>query len=84
MSDNVLHPAHYTQGKVECIDAIEAAISTTEDAVAAYLTGQIIKYLWRWPHKSGLEDLRKARWYLDRLISHSRRQSELAERREER
>ena len=70
MNDNVEHPAHYTQGKVECIDAIEAAVSATEDAVAAYLTGQIIKYIWRWPHKNGLEDLRKARWYLDRLIYH--------------
>lgn len=81
MSDNVLHPSHYTQGKVECIDAIEAAISMTEDGVAAYLTGQVIKYIWRWPHKNGLEDLRKARWYLDRLINHM---SELAERSEER
>jgi len=68
MTDNVNHPEHYTKGGVECIDAIEAALSSMPDPVAAYLTGQAIKYLWRWPHKGGVEDLRKARWYLDRLI----------------
>jgi hypothetical protein len=55
--DPVNHPAHYTAGKVECIDAIEAAT-----------TGAAIKYLWRWSRKGGVEDLRKARWYIDRLI----------------
>lgn len=68
MSDIINHPEHYTRGSVECIDAIEAAIASAPDPVAGYLTGQIIKYVWRWPHKGGVEDLRKARWYLDRLI----------------
>lgn len=68
--DPVSHPAHYTQGKVECIDAIEAA-TTSLEGPAAFLAGTAIKYLWRWHHKrKPLEDLRKARWYLDRLIKH--------------
>jgi hypothetical protein len=66
--DPVNHPTHYTHGGIECIDAIEAALSSQTDPVAAFLTGQSLKYLWRWPIKNGLEDLRKARWYLDRLI----------------
>ncbi|WP_438435434.1 DUF3310 domain-containing protein [Gorillibacterium sp. sgz500922] len=66
-SDPVNHPGHYTAGKVECIDAIEAATTGLQGA-EAYSTGQIIKYTWRWKWKNGVEDLRKARWYLDRLI----------------
>lgn len=66
MHDNVNHPSHYTEGKVECIDAIEAAVTglTGEEAV---LVGQVIKYVWRWKKKNGAEDLRKAQWYLNRL-----------------
>lgn len=67
MKDNVNHPAHYTAGEIECIDAIEAAISHIKDPVAAYLTGQVIKYMWRWELKNGIEDLKKAAWYQDRL-----------------
>lgn len=70
MSDNVTHPSHYTQGKVECIDAIEAAV-TGLSGMDAVCTAQVIKYMWRWRHKNGIEDLRKARWYLDRLIEAS-------------
>lgn len=66
--DMVNHPSHYTAGGIECIDAIAAAISCQKNPVNAWLTGQIIKYLWRWPLKNGLEDLKKARFYLDRLI----------------
>ena len=65
--DVVNHPAHYTNGKVECIDAIESAVSGL-DGVEAVLTGHIIRYVWRWKGKNGAEDLRKAKWYLDRLI----------------
>ena len=68
--DNVTHPSHYTQGKVECIDAIEAAV-TGLTGIEAVCTAQVIKYLWRWRRKNGIEDLRKARWYLDRLIEAS-------------
>lgn len=67
MGDNVNHPAHYTQGGVECIDAIEAAVIGLS-GIEAVCTGNAIKYLWRWKQKNGVEDLKKARWYIDRLI----------------
>ena len=66
MNDNVNHPAHYTQGSVECIEAIEA--SMTAEEFRGYLKGNIMKYLWRYRNKGGTEDLRKAEWYLQRLI----------------
>lgn len=64
--DSVNHPSHYTQGTVECIDAIES--SMTPEEFRGYLKGCQIKYIWRYQHKGGMEDLKKARWYLDRLI----------------
>jgi hypothetical protein len=67
MSDPVNHPSHYTSGKVECIDAIEAATASLV-GVEAFCTGNAIKYLWRWKMKNGIEDLKKARWYIDRLL----------------
>ena len=65
-SDPVNHPAHYTQGGIECIEAIEASMS--KEAFAGYLKGNMLKYVWRYQHKGGVEDLRKAQWYLNRLI----------------
>ena len=63
----VSHPFHYTQGKVEAIDAIEAATVGLEGH-EAFLTGTIIRYLWRWRKKGRpLQDLEKATWYLERL-----------------
>lgn len=66
-TDNVNHPNHYTQGGVECIDALEAATVDLR-GIEAVCTANAIKYLWRWKRKNGLEDLRKAKWYLSRLI----------------
>lgn len=66
-TDVVNHPAHYTAGKVECIEGIEAALTGLHGA-EAFLTGCAIKYLWRWKHKNGVTDLKKAKWYIDRLI----------------
>lgn len=63
----VSKPPHYTAGKVECIDAIEAATAHL-GGNDGFLTGQVIKYVWRWKLKNGLEDLKKAQWYLQRLI----------------
>lgn len=74
-NDPVNHPAHYTKGKVECIDAIEAAVSDL-NGMEAFLTGQVIKYSYRWKDKGGAEDLRKARWYLNRLINFVENQGE--------
>lgn len=60
--DPVNHPAHYTTGKIEVLDFIE-------DQKCGYLDGQVIKYVSRYRHKGKpLEDLQKARFYLDRLI----------------
>lgn len=67
MSETVNSPAHYNSGAVECIDAIDAATADLNGTEGFY-TGNVIKYLWRWKHKGGAEDLKKARWYLDRLI----------------
>jgi len=68
VSDTVNHPAHYTAGGVECIDALASATVGLE-GIEAVCTANAIKYLWRWKRKGGVEDLRKARWYIDRLIS---------------
>lgn len=67
MQDMVNKPPHYNQGGIECIDAIKAAC-TGLDGFEGYLTSSCLKYLWRWKHKNGIEDLKKARWFLDRLI----------------
>lgn len=67
MSDNVNHPAHYVGGKIECIDAITEAIKDLT-GIEAKCTGDAIKYLWRWKKKNGVEDLKKAAWYINHLI----------------
>ena len=66
-NDAVQHPSHYTQGGIECIDAIKA--SMTADGFCDYCKGNISKYIWRWRDKGGVEDLRKASVYLDWLIN---------------
>ena len=71
MNDNVNHPSHYTQGEIECIDAIEQVVKDL-DGMEAMCTGNAIKYLWRWKHKNGVEDLKKAMWYLQRMIDNSK------------
>lgn len=63
--DLVNHPDHYTQGGIECIDAIESALG--KDGFKAFLAGQVMKYVWRYQHKNGAEDIAKANWYLQKL-----------------
>lgn len=65
--DEVNHPEHYTDGGIECIDAIEAAL--TKEEFKGYLKGNIIKYVWRERMKGGRTSMRKARWYIDRFLS---------------
>lgn len=65
--DNVNHPNHYTQGKYEVIDYIEDKLSKEE--LQGYCVGNVLKYVSRFKHKNGLEDLKKAEWYLNRLIT---------------
>jgi hypothetical protein len=67
--DYVNHPPHYTAGKVECIDAIEAA-TVNKSGIEAVCVGNVLKYLWRYEQKDGLQSVEKARWYLDRLAKH--------------
>lgn len=66
--DMVNHPKHYTQGGIECIDAIKAA-TVGKTGIEAVCVANVVKYLWRYEEKNGLEDVKKARWYLERLIS---------------
>lgn len=61
-----VNPSHYTSSKIECIDAIESALSPEE--FRGFLRGNIIKYNWRCMQKNGVEDLKKSQWYLERLI----------------
>mgnify|MGYP004511028247 CR=1 FL=1 len=65
--DMVNHPSHYTQGGIECIDALKAA-TVSKTGIEAVCTANVIKYLWRYGEKNGIEDVKKARWYIDRLI----------------
>ena len=66
-NDAVQHPSHYTHGGIECIEAIRA--SMTADGFCDYCKGNIIKYIWRWRDKGGVEDLKKASVYLNWLIN---------------
>lgn len=63
MSDPVNRPAHYTQGRIECIEAIREALG--DEAFVAFCRGTAIKYAWRSGKKANhAEDLRKGAWYL--------------------
>lgn len=64
--DNVNHPSHYTQGGIECIEAIKASLGT--DGFVDYCKGNVIKYLWRWRDKGGVEDIEKAQVYLGWML----------------
>jgi hypothetical protein len=65
--DVVNSPSHYKSGGIEAIEGIEASMGP--EAYAGYLKGSVMKYLWRYEKKGKpIEDLKKARWFLDRLI----------------
>jgi len=65
MTDPVNHPEHYTSGNIECLDAIKSALG---DNYKYYVQGNVLKYIWRFNHKNGLQDLQKAQFYLNDLI----------------
>ena len=65
MSDVVNSPAHFTNSKIEAIDYLA---DTLGEGFSYFLEGNVKKYLHRWRYKNGVEDLKKAQWYLDRLI----------------
>lgn len=73
-----INPSHYTDGSIECIEAIEASMGVY--AFKGFLRGNCMKYLWRHEHKNGLEDLRKCKWYLERLIGVVEGEAALRER----
>lgn len=66
-ADPVNHPPHYMAGGIETIDAIEAALTAEE--FRGYCKGNALKYVWREKHKGQNESLRKAIWYLNRLVN---------------
>ena len=68
MTDNINHPSHYNTGKIEVINYIKDKL--TYEEFTGYLTGNIIKYISRYKHKNGIEDLQKAEWYLNYLINY--------------
>ena len=65
--DNINHPSHYETAGVECIEAME--LTQGREAVKNFCLCNAYKYLWRHKNKNGLEDIKKARWYLDRYIT---------------
>ena len=68
MNDPVNSPLHYTTGRIECIDTIEA--SMTPQGFKGFLKGNCIKYLHRYENKNGKEDLLKCQWYLEQLLTY--------------
>lgn len=68
-SDPVNNPAHYGQGSIECIEYIQDFLN--DDEYIGYLRGNIAKYLHRWRYKNGVEDLKKAQWYLTELLDYT-------------
>lgn len=74
----VNHPAHYTQGNVETIEIIKAM-----GCAEAFCQGNIVKYITRYRYKGGLEDLKKAQWYLGYLIKMQEEQEKNKEQPEE-
>jgi hypothetical protein len=76
MSDSVNSPLHYSFGSIECIEAIEASMSP--EAFKGALKANVIKYVWRYEQKGGLESLKKAQWYLERLIAFREMEEEKA------
>lgn len=67
MKDNINNPSHY-QGNVEVIEIIEQLTEGMEGN-KAYMLGNVVKYIFRHEKKNGIEDLKKASWYLNRVIN---------------
>lgn len=65
--DNVNKPIHYTDGQYECIDVMKDVFGKEE--LMAFCRLNAFKYLWRSEKKNGIEDIKKSRWYLDKLIA---------------
>ena len=66
--DQAINPDHYKDSEIECIDAIESMLSREE--FTGFLRASHFQYMWRYKNKNGVEDLKKADWYLNKLIHH--------------
>ena len=66
-NDVVNHPAHYTGGKMECIDIVDV-MTEDKQGLEAFCIGNIVKYLYRYNKKGGVEDVKKAEWYFKKLV----------------
>ena len=66
MADMVNHPSHYDSGKYECIDVMMDTQGA--DATMSFCLCNAFKYLWRHKQKNGIEDVKKAKWYLEKYI----------------
>lgn len=67
-ADMVNQPPHYASTRIECFDAISAMVENW-DGESAFIAANVVKYIWRHRSKTPVESLKKARWYLDRLIA---------------
>ena len=65
-TNNVNHPSHYNKGNIECIDAMVSAYG--KDTVSDFCICNAFKYIWRYKYKNGIEDLKKAQWYLNKVV----------------
>lgn len=63
---NAINPSHYQGNNIECIDYIIEVLG--EEGTIAYCQGNVTKYLHRWKMKNGLEDLKKAQWYINKMV----------------
>ena len=68
VESKVNHPSHYSKGKYECLDVVKDLIKDMSGVEGA-LFFNVFKYLWRYPHKNGIEDLKKCEFYLKDLIA---------------
>lgn len=64
--DMVNSPSHYTRGEIDCIEALKA--SMTKEQFLGHLKATAIAYLWRYDLKNGVEDVKKAKWYIERMV----------------
>lgn len=78
MAEIVNHPQHYNSGSIEVIDIIKDGSSP--DEYEGFLRGNVVKYVLRYKHKNGIQDLKKAKVYLEWLIKHNEEQQEKQER----
>ena len=77
LEETVLHPTHYTTGEIEVIDYIRDKL--TAEQFTGFCEGNVLKYVSRWRQKGGLEDLSKAKVYLDWMIQSATKEGETSE-----